>query len=126
MIKQNVLRAISNWVEFDYQVQLFSLNFSSTLGSYSNSPSALFVASDGSGLRMFQAVIDARTLLLEVGAQKRDVSIALLSHFLFFFKIQKTMNMFDRLHWWKVFLSKKSPRYIVFCFLAGNELQQQH
>lgn len=39
------------------------------------------MASDGSGLRMFQAVIDARTLLLEVGAQKRDVSIALLSHF---------------------------------------------
>lgn len=61
------------------------------------------MASDGSGLRMFQAVIDARTLLLEVGAQKRDVSVALLSHFLFFFKIQKTMNMFDRLHWWKVF-----------------------
>jgi hypothetical protein len=31
------------------------------------------VASDGNCLRMFQAVIDARTLLLEVGAQKREV-----------------------------------------------------
>nr|XP_022328939.1 dmX-like protein 2 isoform X8 [Crassostrea virginica] len=53
---------------------------SSTLGSYSNSPSALFVASDGNGLRMFQAVIDARTLLLEVGAQKRDPGMSFSSN----------------------------------------------
>jgi hypothetical protein len=38
---------------------------SSTLGSKSNSPSALFVASDGSSLRLYQAVIDGRTLLHE-------------------------------------------------------------
>ena len=38
---------------------------STSLGAYSNSPSALFVASDGQCLRLFQAVIDARSLLLE-------------------------------------------------------------
>ena len=38
--------------------------FSSALGGGGNSPSALFVATDGSSLRMYQAVIDARTLLL--------------------------------------------------------------
>ncbi|XP_056021522.1 dmX-like protein 2 isoform X2 [Ostrea edulis] len=53
---------------------------SSTLGSYSNSPSALFVASDGNCLRMFQAVIDARTLLLEVGAQKRETAMSFSSN----------------------------------------------
>ena len=37
---------------------------SSALGGGGNSPSALFVATDGSSLRMYQAVIDARTLLL--------------------------------------------------------------
>ncbi|ESO86706.1 hypothetical protein LOTGIDRAFT_235301 [Lottia gigantea] len=36
---------------------------STSLGSYSNSPSALFVASDGSRLRLYQALIDARSLL---------------------------------------------------------------
>ncbi|XP_033123998.1 dmX-like protein 2 [Anneissia japonica] len=39
---------------------------SSCLGLSSNSPSACFVASDGYTLRVFQAVIDARTLLAEV------------------------------------------------------------
>ncbi|XP_049518236.1 dmX-like protein 2 isoform X5 [Dermacentor silvarum] len=39
---------------------------STTLGSISNSPSACFVASDGLQLRVYQAVIDARTLLAEV------------------------------------------------------------
>ncbi|XP_074651608.1 dmX-like protein 2 [Tubulanus polymorphus] len=39
---------------------------SSTLGQYSNSPSALFVASDGKMLRIYQAVIDARMLLKQV------------------------------------------------------------
>ncbi|PVD19781.1 hypothetical protein C0Q70_20272 [Pomacea canaliculata] len=38
---------------------------STTLGSCSNSPSALFVASDGASLRLYQAVIDARALLTE-------------------------------------------------------------
>ncbi|KAG0418412.1 hypothetical protein HPB47_004877, partial [Ixodes persulcatus] len=42
-----------------------------TLGSISNSPSACFVASDGRRLRVYQAVIDARTLLAEVQAARR-------------------------------------------------------
>ncbi|XP_064608806.1 dmX-like protein 2 isoform X2 [Liolophura sinensis] len=46
---------------------------STTLGSYSNSPSALFVASDGVSLRMYQAVIDARTLLMEIGPHNKDL-----------------------------------------------------
>ena len=45
---------------------------SSTLGSFSNSPSALFVASDGTSLKLYQAVIDARTLLMELGTKKRS------------------------------------------------------
>ncbi|XP_064475038.1 dmX-like protein 2 [Ornithodoros turicata] len=44
---------------------------STTLGSISNSPSACFVASDGKQLRVYQAVIDARTLLAEVLASCR-------------------------------------------------------
>ncbi|ELU10253.1 hypothetical protein CAPTEDRAFT_201231 [Capitella teleta] len=44
---------------------------SSTLGSRSNSPSALFVASDGNSLRVFQAVIDGRTLLHDHLTRKR-------------------------------------------------------
>ena len=52
---------------------------STTLGSISNSPSACFVASDGKQLRIYQAVIDARTLLAEVSSaerksRKRDLS----------------------------------------------------
>ncbi|XP_017781826.1 PREDICTED: dmX-like protein 2 isoform X2 [Nicrophorus vespilloides] len=39
---------------------------SSTLGNQSNSPSACFVASDGHCLRVYQAVIDARTLLADI------------------------------------------------------------
>lgn len=39
---------------------------SSTLGSISNSPSACFAASDGKSLRVYQAVIDARTLISEL------------------------------------------------------------
>lgn len=49
---------------------------SSTLGNLSNSPSACFVASDGQCLRVYQAVIDARTLLAELSLkdsrQKQD------------------------------------------------------
>ena len=44
---------------------------STTLGSISNSPSACFVASDGKQLRIYQAVIDARTLLAEVSSAER-------------------------------------------------------
>ncbi|RWS31393.1 dmX-like protein 2 [Leptotrombidium deliense] len=44
---------------------------STTLGSISNSPSACFIASDGHQLRVYQAVIDARTLLAEVTAAQR-------------------------------------------------------
>ena len=39
---------------------------STILGPVSNSPSACFVASDGHSLRVYQAVIDARTLLAEI------------------------------------------------------------
>ena len=41
---------------------------STILGSYSNSPSACFVASDGNSLRVYQAVIDARSLLAEINS----------------------------------------------------------
>ncbi|KAG1687719.1 DmX-like protein 2 [Nymphon striatum] len=46
---------------------------STTLGSISNSPSACFVASDGHCLRIYQAVIDSRTLLAEISnSERRD------------------------------------------------------
>ncbi|XP_044259840.1 dmX-like protein 2 isoform X4 [Tribolium madens] len=44
---------------------------SSTLGNFSNSPSACFVASDGECLRVYQAVIDARTLLADLSFRER-------------------------------------------------------
>ncbi|KAG8041870.1 hypothetical protein G9C98_007174 [Cotesia typhae] len=44
---------------------------STTLGNLSNSASACFVASDGQCLRVYQAVIDARTLLAEVSISER-------------------------------------------------------
>ncbi|XP_011309847.1 dmX-like protein 2 isoform X2 [Fopius arisanus] len=44
---------------------------STTLGNLSNSPSACFVASDGQCLRVYQAVIDARTLLAEISISER-------------------------------------------------------
>ncbi|EEZ98613.2 dmX-like protein 2 isoform X2 [Tribolium castaneum] len=44
---------------------------SSTLGNFSNSPSACFVASDGECLRVYQAVIDARTLLADLSFKER-------------------------------------------------------
>jgi DmX-like protein len=49
---------------------------STTLGSLSNSPSACFVASDGECLRVYQAVIDARTLLAEISSSERKSRIA--------------------------------------------------
>ncbi|KAK7475123.1 hypothetical protein BaRGS_00033615 [Batillaria attramentaria] len=45
---------------------------STSLGSCSNSPSALFVASDGDSLRLYQAVIDARALLTDSRSGRRD------------------------------------------------------
>ncbi|XP_018327674.1 dmX-like protein 2 isoform X2 [Agrilus planipennis] len=42
---------------------------SSTLGNLSNSSSACFVASDGHYLRVYQAVIDARTLLADISCK---------------------------------------------------------
>ncbi|VDI15900.1 Hypothetical predicted protein [Mytilus galloprovincialis] len=53
---------------------------SSTLGTYSNSPSALFVASDGASLKMYQAVIDARTLLLDQQSTKREPGMSFSSN----------------------------------------------
>ncbi|CAC5419373.1 DMXL [Mytilus coruscus] len=53
---------------------------SSTLGTYSNSPSALFVASDGASLKMYQAVIDARTLLLDSQSTKREPGMSFSSN----------------------------------------------
>ncbi|XP_062554540.1 dmX-like protein 2 isoform X3 [Armigeres subalbatus] len=44
---------------------------STTLGNLSNSSSACFVASDGESLRVYQAVIDARTLLAEISSSER-------------------------------------------------------
>ncbi|CAG0916295.1 unnamed protein product [Notodromas monacha] len=44
---------------------------SATLGSISNSPSGCFVASDGTCLRVYQAVIDARSLLAEITLAER-------------------------------------------------------
>uniref|UniRef100_T1IMB2 RAVE complex protein Rav1 C-terminal domain-containing protein n=1 Tax=Strigamia maritima TaxID=126957 RepID=T1IMB2_STRMM len=48
-------------------------SLSTTLGSLSNSPSACFVASDGKSLRIYQAVIDARTLLAEIFNAERKI-----------------------------------------------------
>jgi hypothetical protein len=45
---------------------------STVLGSLSNSPSACFVSSDGKSLRVYQAVIDARSLLAELNSGRRD------------------------------------------------------
>ncbi|XP_063708500.1 dmX-like protein 2 isoform X2 [Culicoides brevitarsis] len=44
---------------------------STTLGRLSNSPSACFVASDGKSLCVYQAVIDARTLLAEISTSEQ-------------------------------------------------------
>ncbi|XP_053611658.1 dmX-like protein 2 isoform X3 [Plodia interpunctella] len=53
---------------------------STTLGNLSNSPSACFVASDGESLRVFQAVIDARTLLAEIATSERRHNDVLQQH----------------------------------------------
>lgn len=43
-------------------------------GVYCNSPSACFVASDGHSLRLYQAVIEAKTLLSELSNPEISVS----------------------------------------------------
>lgn len=48
---------------------------STTLGSLSNSPSACFVASDGHQLRIYQAVLDARSLLSHVPIAERKTDL---------------------------------------------------
>uniref|UniRef100_A0A3Q1G2Q7 Dmx-like 2 n=1 Tax=Acanthochromis polyacanthus TaxID=80966 RepID=A0A3Q1G2Q7_9TELE len=47
---------------------------SSVLGTYCNSASACFVASDGKNLRLYQAVVDARKLLDELSDPETSVS----------------------------------------------------
>lgn len=64
-------------------VKYICIIFSTTLGNLSNSPSACFVASDGESLRVFQAVIDARTLLAEIATSERrhkDVVVNITTH----------------------------------------------
>jgi len=46
----------------------------SLAGSYCNSASACFVASDGKNLRLYQAVVDARKLLDELSDPDTSVS----------------------------------------------------
>ncbi len=43
-------------------------------GTYCNSASACFVASDGKNLRLYQAVVDARKLLDELSDPETSVS----------------------------------------------------
>lgn len=45
-----------------------------SVGTYCNSASACFVASDGKNLRLYQAVVDARKLLDELSDPESSVS----------------------------------------------------
>ena len=47
--------------------------YSSALGDEHKSPSALFVASDGVSLRVYQAVLDARSLLTASASRQYQV-----------------------------------------------------
>jgi hypothetical protein len=62
---------VSQITSYLSELQLRLFLSSTTLGNLSNSPSACFVASDGKSLRVYQAVIDARTLLAEVSSSER-------------------------------------------------------
>ena len=66
-----IFLALTQWSRLIIFFYIF-LCFSSTLGSFSNSPSALFVASDGTSLRVYQTVIDARTLCTDLGSRKKS------------------------------------------------------
>lgn len=68
------------WNINDY-LRLFDAHFffNSTIsfflrGTYCNSASACFVASDGKNLRLYQAVVDARKLLDELSDPESSVS----------------------------------------------------
>ena len=52
---------------------------SASLGSVNKSPSALFVASDGVSLRLYQAVLDARSLLTTSSTKQTQVSLHLVN-----------------------------------------------
>jgi len=54
------------------------LQCSSSLGGEHKSPSALFVASDGISLRVYQAVLDARSLLTASASKQYQVPTAAL------------------------------------------------
>lgn len=77
---------------------------STTLGSISNSPSACFVASDGLQLRVYQAVIDARTLLAEVLAAACRKDNADVSY--------QFCRSFNNLHNYKQFLFQNTDQAI--------------
>ncbi|XP_052793147.1 dmX-like protein 2 isoform X3 [Mya arenaria] len=62
----------SNITAFSNVAWVPTLLPSTILGPYSNSPSTLFVASDGDCLRLYQAVIDARSLLMEMTPKKDE------------------------------------------------------
>lgn len=49
-------------------------------GTYCNSASACFVASDGKNLRLYQAVVDARKLLDELSDPETSVSEHCYTH----------------------------------------------
>ena len=57
---------------FTHVAWLPTLLPSTVLGTLSNSPSACFVSSDGHSLRVYQAVIDARSLLSELNFNKQN------------------------------------------------------
>ena len=67
---------------------------STTLGNLSNSPSACFVASDGQSLRVYQAVIDARTLLAEINSSERRSRMMVFHMRNFIFQILPVMFAF--------------------------------
>lgn len=64
---------------FSHIAWMPSLLPSSCLGPISNSPSACFIASDGYSLRLFQAVIDARSLLNEITPSSNQLEVSLLN-----------------------------------------------
>lgn len=65
---------------------------STTLGSYSNSPSACFVASDGENLRVYQAVIDARTLLAEISESETITTLPKTSSMASLYSNESSLN----------------------------------
>jgi len=54
---------------------------SSLLGGVNKSPSALFVASDGVSLRIYQALLDARSLLTSSASNQLQVLLCLRTGF---------------------------------------------